>query len=169
MPLAIKAPPRRLHPGTCGLIRRHYRPRGPYALASPRNAARPLSPHLSIWKPGIHMTVSIVHRITGDGMATVGTILLVWWLAALAGGAESYARFAGLFTTASGSLNILGYILGVGLTLSLFQHMASGIRHLVMDTGAGYELKTNRRGAWLTVISSVILTVLYWAYLVWGK
>jgi len=138
-------------------------------LASPRNAARPLSPHLTAWKPGIHMVVSIVHRITGDGLATVGTILLVWWLAALSGGTESYARFAGLFTTASGSLNIIGYVIGIGLTLSLFQHLAGGIRHLVMDTGAGYELKTNRRGAWFTVFSSVVLTVLYWAYLVWGK
>jgi len=115
------------------------------------------------------MTVSIVHRITGDGLATVGTILLVWWLAALAGGAESYARFAGLFTTASGSLNIIGYIIGIGLTLSLFQHLCSGIRHLVMDTGAGYELKGNRMGSWLTVIGSITLTVLYWAYLIGGK
>ena len=138
-------------------------------MVSPRNEARPLSPHLFAWKPGIHMIVSIVHRITGDGLATVGTILLVWWLAALSGGTESYARFAGVFTTASGSLNIIGYVIGIGLTLSLFQHIGSGIRHLVMDTGAGYELKTNRTGAWLTVVSSVVLTVLYWAYLTWGK
>jgi succinate dehydrogenase / fumarate reductase cytochrome b subunit len=115
------------------------------------------------------MIVSIVHRITGDGLATVGTILLVWWLAALSGGADSYATFLKIFTTSSGSLNIFGYIIGIGLTLSLFQHMASGIRHFVMDTGAGYELKTNRLGSWLTVVSSVVLTVLYWAYLVWGK
>jgi succinate dehydrogenase / fumarate reductase cytochrome b subunit len=138
-------------------------------LASPRNPARPLSPHLTAWKPGIHMTVSIVHRITGDGMATVGTLLLVWWLAALASGKEAYDRFVDVFTYSTGALNILGYIIGVGLTLSFFQHMSSGIRHLVMDAGAGFELKVNRMGAWATVIASVTLTVLYWAYLIMGK
>jgi succinate dehydrogenase / fumarate reductase cytochrome b subunit len=138
-------------------------------LASPRNAARPLSPHLTAWKPGIHMVVSIVHRITGDGMATVGTLLLVWWLAALASGKEAYDKFVDVFTTSNGALNILGYVIGIGITLSFFQHMSSGIRHLVMDTGAGYELKVNRMGAWATVIASVTLTVLYWAYLIMGK
>ena len=138
-------------------------------MASPRNPARPLSPHLTAWKPGIHMTVSIVHRITGDGMATVGTLLLVWWLAALASGKEAYDKFVDVFTTSSGALNILGYIIGVGLTLSFFQHMSSGIRHLVMDAGAGFELKVNRMGAWATVSASITLTVLYWAYLIMGK
>ena len=138
-------------------------------MASPRNPARPLSPHLTAWKPGIHMTVSIVHRITGDGMATVGTLLLVWWLAALASGKEAYDQFVDVFTYSNGALNILGYIIGVGLTLSFFQHMSSGIRHLVMDAGAGFELKVNRMGAWATVIASVTLTVLYWAYLIMGK
>jgi succinate dehydrogenase / fumarate reductase cytochrome b subunit len=138
-------------------------------LASQRNTARPLSPHLFAWKPGIHMIVSITHRITGDGLATVGTILFVWWLAALSGGADSYAAFLKIFTSSTGSLNIIGYIIGIGLTFSLFQHIASGIRHFVMDTGAGYELKGNRIGAWLTFAASVTLTVLYWAYLVWGK
>jgi succinate dehydrogenase / fumarate reductase cytochrome b subunit len=138
-------------------------------LATPQTTNRPLSPHLFAWKPGIHMIVSITHRITGDGMATVGTMLLVWWLAALASGKEAYAKFVGVFTTSTGALNILGYIIGVGLTLSLFQHLCSGIRHFVLDTGAGYELKVNRTGAWLTVIGSITLTVLYWLYLIGGK
>jgi len=138
-------------------------------LASARNPARPISPHLTAWKWGVHMTVSILHRATGDGMATVGTLLLVWWLAALASGKEAYAVFIDTFTYANGSLNALGYIIGIGLTLSLFQHMASGIRHLVMDTGAGFELKRNRMGAWSTMIVSVVLTALYWAYILGGK
>jgi succinate dehydrogenase / fumarate reductase cytochrome b subunit len=115
------------------------------------------------------MTVSILHRATGDGMATVGTILLVWWLAALAGGREAYATFVEVFTYADGRLNAIGYIIGVGLTLSLFQHMSSGIRHLVMDTGAGFELKSNRMGAWLTFFASITFTALFWAYLIVGK
>jgi len=130
-------------------------------LAS-RNPARPLSPHLQIWRWGPHMLVSILHRVTGSGMATVGTLLLVWWLAALAGGAESYATFQGVFTTDTGSLNVLGLVVAVGLTLSLFQHMMTGIRHLVLDTGAGYELKTNKMYAMATMVASVALTAIFW-------
>ena len=130
-----------------------------------RNPARPLSPHLTIWRWGPHMLVSILHRATGSGMATVGTGLLVWWLAAIAGGAESYATFIDTFTTDTGALNILGYVIGIGLTLSLFQHMMSGIRHLVMDTGAGFELKRNKMGALATMAASVALTVVFWLFL----
>ena len=130
-----------------------------------RNPARPLSPHLQIWRWGPHMLVSILHRATGSGMATVGSLLLVWWLAALAGGAESYATFRDVFTTDSGALNVFGIIIGVGLTLSLFQHMMSGIRHLFLDTGAGFELKTNKTFAMLTMVASVTLTAVFWLYL----
>lgn len=115
------------------------------------------------------MTVSILHRVTGDGLATVGTMLLVWWLAALAGGKDSYDVFADIFTYADGRLNIVGYVFGIGLTLSLFQHIASGIRHFIMDAGAGFELKTNRAGSWLTFVFSITLTALFWAYLLAGK
>ena len=111
------------------------------------------------------MLVSILHRATGSGMATVGTGLLVWWLAAIAGGAESYATFIEFFTTDTGALNILGYVIGIGLTLSLFQHMMTGIRHLVLDTGAGYELKRNKMGALATMVASVTLTLVFWLYL----
>ena len=111
------------------------------------------------------MLVSILHRVTGSGMATVGTLLLVWWLAALAGGAESYATFLDVFTTDSGALNILGLIIGIGLTLSLFQHMATGVRHLFLDMGAGYELRTNKRWAMATMFVSVALTALFWLYM----
>ncbi len=130
-----------------------------------RNPARPLSPHLTIWRWGPHMLVSILHRVTGSGMATVGAGLLVWFLAAVAGGAESYATFLDTFTLESGKLNVLGYIVGIGLTLSLFQHMMTGIRHLVLDTGAGFELKTNKLGALATMFASVALTALFWLYL----
>ncbi|WP_242097901.1 MULTISPECIES: succinate dehydrogenase, cytochrome b556 subunit [unclassified Sphingomonas] len=111
------------------------------------------------------MTVSILHRATGSGMATVGTLLLVWWLAAIAGGADSYAGFQRWFLTDAGHLNAIGYVIGIGLTYSLFQHMANGIRHLVLDTGAGYELKINRIGAWATIVAAVLLTVAFWLYL----
>lgn len=111
------------------------------------------------------MTASILHRVTGDGMATVGTVLLVWWLAAIAAGEGAYATFVDVFTLSSGALNPLGWIVGVGLTWSLFQHMASGTRHLVMDTGAAFELKGNRLFAAATFVVSTVLTVLFWLYL----
>ncbi len=115
------------------------------------------------------MLVSILHRVTGDGMAIVGIALFVWWLAALAGGEASYAQFVGLFTLPSGKLNPIGYLFGIGLTLSFFQHMATGIRHFVLDTGAGYELKGNRAGAQATLFFSILATAGYWAFLLSGN
>ena len=64
------------------------------------------------------MAVSIVHRATGTGMATVGTFLFVWWLSAMASGPAAYGAFVDLFTLSSGKLNIAGYIFGIGLSLS---------------------------------------------------
>ncbi len=134
-------------------------------LANVRNPARPLSPHLSIWKWGPAMAVSIVHRATGSGMATVGTILLVWWLSAMASGAAAYAAFVDLFTVSSGKLNVVGYIVGVGLTLSFFQHMASGVRHLFLDTGAAFELGINKRSALATFVFAIVATAIFWVIL----
>ncbi|MFL0412417.1 succinate dehydrogenase, cytochrome b556 subunit [uncultured Sphingomonas sp.] len=132
--------------------------------------ARPRSPHLFSGPLALHyhwspaMTVSILHRATGSGMATVGAMLLVWFLVALASGAEAYATFVDVFTLSDGRLNILGWVVGVGLTWSLFQHMMSGIRHLVLDTGAAFELTLNRRLALLTFVGSTILTLAFWLY-----
>ncbi|MBN8840015.1 MAG: succinate dehydrogenase, cytochrome b556 subunit [Sphingomonadales bacterium] len=134
--------------------------------------ARPRSPHLFSGPLQIHyrwspaMLASILHRVTGDGMATVGTILFVWWLAALAAGDKAYAVFVDVFTTADGKLNVIGWVIGVGLSFSLFQHMMSGIRHLVLDTGAAFELKTNRLLAILTFVASTLLTIAFWLVLV---
>ncbi|MEP9358425.1 succinate dehydrogenase, cytochrome b556 subunit [Sphingomonas sp. KR3-1] len=128
-----------------------------------------MSPHLSIWKWGPSMAVSITHRVTGSGMATVGTILFVWWLVALSAGAECYARFVDLFTVQSGGLNIVGYVVGIGLTLSFFQHMSSGIRHLFLDQGANFELKANKTTALLTYVAAIVLTAAFWAFIIWGK
>lgn len=111
------------------------------------------------------MLVSILHRATGSGMATVGSLLLVWWLIAIATGEQAHATFVDVFTTDAGRLNILGYVIGIGLTWSLFQHMATGIRHLVMDTGAGFELRRNRLGARATIVVSTLLTVAFWLYM----
>jgi succinate dehydrogenase / fumarate reductase, cytochrome b subunit len=128
-----------------------------------RNPSRPLSPHLTIWKWGPHMLVSILHRVTGSGLAVVGGALLVWWLLALAGGPDSYATFA---SWASWKWSLIVWI---PLTWAMFQHTLSGLRHLVMDIGAGYELSTNKFWANMTVLGAVLLTGLLWAWIIWGR
>lgn len=130
--------------------------------------ARPLSPHLGIWRWGPHMLVSILHRATGVANS-VGLGLLVWWLAAIAGGEDSYATFVDVFTVSSGGLNVIGYVVGIGLTLTVFQHMASGVRHLVLDIGAGYELRKGKMTAMATMVFSPLATIAFWAWLLVGK
>ena len=126
-----------------------------------RNPSRPLSPHLTVWKWGPHMLVSILHRITGFGLATLGAGLFTWWLFAAASGAEAYAAFTA-WTTWKWAL-----VVPVGLTWAAWQHTLSGLRHLVMDTGAGYELSTNKFWAWMTILGALLLTLLTWAYIYW--
>ena len=121
---------------------------------------RPLSPHLTIWKWGPHMTVSILHRITGGALTVAGLAVLAWWLVAIAGGTEAYATFTG-----HGS-KWYGMTVLVGLTWAFFQHLLSGLRHLVLDTGAGYELKVNRFWAIMTLFGSLLATALTWYLLV---
>ena len=119
---------------------------------------RPLSPHLSVWRWGPHMLVSILHRVTGGALTVAGLAVLVWWLTALADGSDGYADFS------NAAQHPLGLVVLVGLTWAFFQHSLSGIRHLVMDTGAGFELGINKRFALLTLAGSLILTILVWAY-----
>ena len=121
--------------------------------------SRPLSPHLSIWRWGPGMLVSILHRATGIALSIAGLAILTWWLMAIAEGPEAYARFTKVAT------HPIGLVVLIGITWSFFQHLLSGIRHLVMDTGAAFELDTNNRFAILTIVGSVILTALLWAYL----
>lgn len=131
---------------------------------------RPLSPHLQIWRWGPAMLVSILHRVTGNGLAFGGLGLLLWWIGALASGPAAYQSFLDwVWLGTGGDLQsvtaILGKIVLFGLTWSFFQHAASGIRHLILDIGAGYELDTNARWSTATVVISIILTVLFWAFL----
>jgi succinate dehydrogenase / fumarate reductase cytochrome b subunit len=122
---------------------------------------RPLSPHLTIYKWGPHMTVSILHRLTGGALTVAGLAVLAWWLAAIAGGDDSYARFAAV------AGHPAGLVVLAGLTWAFWQHFFSGLRHLVMDTGAGYELKVNRFWALMTIFASLLATALTW-YLAMG-
>jgi succinate dehydrogenase / fumarate reductase cytochrome b subunit len=105
------------------------------------------------------MAVSILHRATGVALSFAGLGILTWWLLATSSGTDAYASFT---KTAS---NPIGLIVLVGLTWSFFQHLLSGLRHLVMDTGAGFELGINKAFAILTIVGSVLLTAGLWFYL----
>nr|WP_298896687.1 succinate dehydrogenase, cytochrome b556 subunit [uncultured Altererythrobacter sp.] len=118
---------------------------------------RPLSPHLQIWKWGPHMLVSILHRVSGDGLALVGLFVLVWWLGALASGPAYYETFTGLMTS------IPGYVVLVGLSWAFFTHLMSGLRHFVLDIGAGYELDTNKMWSIASPLIAILLTAGFWA------
>jgi succinate dehydrogenase / fumarate reductase cytochrome b subunit len=122
-------------------------------------AQRPLSPHLSIWKWGPAMLVSILHRVSGDGLALVGLPVLLWWLGALAGGPAAYETFTWAATT------IPGYIVLVGLSWAFFNHFASGVRHFVLDIGAGYDVDANNRWSVVTTVAGFVLTAAFWAAL----
>ena len=126
-----------------------------------RNPDRPLSPHITIWRWGPGMLVSILHRITGGALTVAGLAVLTWWLWAAASGADQYQAFAGHAS------RWYGLVVLVGLTWAFWQHLLSGIRHLVMDMGAGMELRINKLFAVLTIAGALFLTALTW-FLVMG-
>ena len=107
------------------------------------------------------MIVSITHRITGGALTVAGLAVLAWWLAAIAGGPVAYDKF----TKVAG--HPAGLVVLAGLTWAFWQHLFSGIRHLVLDTGAGYELRTNRFWAVMTLAGSLLATAVTW-YLLMG-
>ncbi|HEX2793938.1 MAG TPA: succinate dehydrogenase, cytochrome b556 subunit [Croceicoccus sp.] len=118
---------------------------------------RPLSPHLSIWKWGPAMAVSILHRVSGNGLAVAGLLVLLWFVGAVAGGPESYAAFA----QHMGSW--YGMVVLVGISWAFFNHLSSGLRHLVLDVGAGFEVDSNNSWSVITMVAGVVLTAVFWA------
>ena len=116
---------------------------------------RPLSPHLSIYRPLVNMMMSIIHRITGTALY-FGTLLLAAWLIAIAQGPKAFDYVNGLFASPLGRLVLLGY------TWALLHHMLGGLRHFIWDTGRGFNLGTVNLLSWLTIVGSIILTGLVW-------
>ena len=114
---------------------------------------RPLSPHLGIYRPMYTMVLSISHRITGL-VLSIGLIVLIYWLIALADG-------RGAYSTALESLRspIIQWLL-LGWLFSFFFHLCNGLRHLAWDCGFGFERKQARASGWVVVISALTLTAL---------
>jgi succinate dehydrogenase / fumarate reductase cytochrome b subunit len=126
------------------------------AQAGPSARSRPTSPHLQIWRWGPGMLSSILNRVTGVG-ATVGIFIVLWWLGALVSGPAAYATFVWAMN------NPIGWIVLVGVSWSVISHTLTGIRHFVLDIGAGYELATNKFWANVCTIGGIVLTVVFWA------
>jgi len=116
---------------------------------------RPLSPHLQVYRWPVSMALSILHRMTGVALA-VGTLLLTWWLVAAASSDDVFdaaQRFMG---------SIVGLILLFGWSAALIFHFFSGIRHLVWDTGVGFDSPTYTTSGWAVLIATGVCTVLVW-------
>ena len=113
---------------------------------------RPLSPHLQIYRWPVTMATSIVHRATGLALAA-GTLLLAWWLIALATGPDAYVTFQTVAGTKPGELVLFGFI------WSLAFHLLNGIRHLAWDMGYGFAVPTANKTGVLVIALSVLVAI----------
>ncbi|WP_243039954.1 succinate dehydrogenase, cytochrome b556 subunit [Dyella sedimenti] len=121
------------------------------------NTQRPLSPHMGIYKWQVQMVTSIVHRATGIALS-VGTLLVLWGVFSLAHGEDSYNQFKACVGSP------IGLVLLLGWTWALFYHLCNGVRHLFQDGGMGYAIPQFVRSSWLSIIGSIVLTIIVWAY-----
>jgi succinate dehydrogenase / fumarate reductase cytochrome b subunit len=115
-----------------------------------------MSPHLSVWRWHLTMLTSILHRMTGMALYGAGLLAAIWAVA-LAGGPESYALFKALLGS------FLGKVVMFGLTLSVFYHLANGIRHLVWDFGHGLDIKSANASGVTALAFTLAATVAVWA------
>jgi succinate dehydrogenase / fumarate reductase cytochrome b subunit len=122
--------------------------------ASPR--ARPLSPHLQVWRFHVTMWGSILHRISGAGLY-VGALILAGWALSLASGPEAYASFTAVLGSIPGKLVMFA------LTLGLFYHLAKGVQHIVWDTGRGFALPSANAGSIACIVVSIVASLAVWA------
>ena len=132
-------------------------------MAGSKVSERPISPHMQIYRWPLPMAMSILHRITGGGLY-VGTLLMAWWLIAASSGPNAYATFGGFINSFIGRLILFGY------TWALLHHMLGGIRHLIWDTGHGFEAHEREWLSLATALGSVGLTLVLWiiGYLTMG-
>lgn len=118
-------------------------------------ARRPLSPHLQIYAPMLTMMMSIVHRITGIALYA-GTILLAWYLIALAAGPSAFSVVSAVYGSYFGLFVLLLF------TWSMFHHLLGGVRHLCWDMGYGMDYPAREYLARGTLVGGLLLTALVW-------
>ena len=119
--------------------------------------ARPLSPHLQIYRWPVSMATSITHRVTGVGLA-LGTLLVAWWLIAAASGAGAYDTFSTYARSPLGLLILFGFVWALAF------HLLNGIRHLVWDSGFGFNPKAAERVGVLIYALSILIAAGVFAY-----
>lgn len=122
---------------------------------------RPLSPHLMIYKPQLTSIMSITHRITGAALA-MGSLLVVWWVVALATGPAHYAFVQAVLTS------VLGQLVLFGFTVAIYYHLSNGIRHLFWDFGYNLSIKGVHRSGYMVLVSTVVLTAVTWSLVLLG-
>jgi succinate dehydrogenase / fumarate reductase cytochrome b subunit len=118
--------------------------------------ARPLSPHLQVWRWHLTLFVSILHRATGAALY-VGALIAAGWAAALASGHQAFDFYRGLLGSPLGKLVL------IGLTFSAFAHMANGVRHLFWDAGQGFDPKIASATAAGVLAFAAAATAAVWA------
>src|SRR6266481_6950082 len=157
------ARPRCVAPAACLLVAapslgaqtipdRHYRAR---RVTMPMQ--RPLSPFMfpTWYRFQITSALSILHRLTGIALA-IGSILLAWWLVAVAAGGDIFAATHAFLASPIGLLLLLAW------SAAFFYHLCSGVRHLAWDAGRGFELRSANRSGHAVLAATVVLTILAW-------
>lgn len=120
-------------------------------MADVNRDKRPLSPHISVYRPQINSITSIINRITGISMS-LAAVLIVWWLLAAATSASYFDFVNGLLTSWLGLLVLFGSL------WALWFHFLGGLRHLIMDFGYGYGIKSVDFWGWAIIVLSLVLT-----------
>ncbi|MGH8306281.1 MAG: succinate dehydrogenase, cytochrome b556 subunit [Steroidobacteraceae bacterium] len=120
-----------------------------------KSSARPLSPHLQIYRPQLTSVLSFTHRLTGVTLG-IYSIALVAWLIAAAAGPQPYSNLQTVIRSWPGQ------VLLIGGTFCFFLHLCGGIRHLFWDTGRGFELRAIYSSGWAMVAVSTVLTAAAW-------
>jgi succinate dehydrogenase / fumarate reductase, cytochrome b subunit len=128
------------------------------AALTSRRTTRPTSPHWQIYRWQIGNTLSIMHRITGSGLA-LGLLALSYWLICVAAGESSYAVAAKVFSSAIGILFLMGW------TFAFMFHFLNGLRHLFWDAGRGFEKTQRHLSGWFAVVGAVLLTLMVWLWI----
>jgi succinate dehydrogenase / fumarate reductase, cytochrome b subunit len=119
-----------------------------------------LSPFL-LYRWQYTMALSFLHRLTGCALS-VGLLLYVYWLVAAASGAQAYARVLALLGSPPGKALLFAF------SFAFFYHLMNGVRHLVWDTGHGFEKKVARASGWIAFLGAIVLTLFFWFLLVRG-
>ncbi len=122
-------------------------------MADVNRGNRPLSPHLSIYRPQLTSMTSILTRITGNALL-ISALLVVWWLLAASTSPEAFARADGVLTSFFGDLVMTLSLLG------LWYHTLAGVRHLIWDNAIGLDIETAEKMGWAVLGGSVVLTVI---------